>query len=123
MPSTDHPATTIADSFAELEDPRRQYSTDYPLDEIVILTICAVICGADGFKAIASFGQAKKDWLSRFLPLKNGIPSQDMIGRVFGLLDPEAFGQCFLRWVQAACEHINEEVIAIDGKTLRRSWS
>lgn len=93
-----------------------------PLHEIIVLTICAVICGADGFTSIASFGQAKKDWLGRFLELENGIPSHGTIGRLFGLLDPEAFEACFSQWIEAACEHIDGEVVAIDGKTLRRSY-
>ena len=89
---------------------------------VALLTICAVICGADGFTSIASFGEAKKDWLGQFLELENGIPSHDTIGRFFRLLDPEAFEQCFLEWMQAACEQIEEEVVAIDGKTLCGSY-
>jgi len=108
--------------FAALEDPRREGSADYPLHEIVVLTICAVICGADGFTSIASFGEAKKDWLGQFLELENGIPSHDTIGRFFQLLDPEAFEQCSVEWMQTACEQIEEEVVAIDGKTLCGSY-
>jgi predicted transposase YbfD/YdcC len=92
------------------------------LHEIIILTICAVICGTDGSASIANFGEAKKDWLGRFLRLENGIPSHDTIGRFFGLLDPEAFKARFSRWVREACEHVDGEVVAIDGKTLRRSY-
>ena len=121
MPASD-PAAPIADYFADLGDPRRQGSIDYPLHEIVVLTICAVICGADGFTAIESFGEAKRGWLGRFLELKNGIASHDTIGRLFKLIDPEAFERCFLRWVESACERIDGEVVAIDGKTLRRSY-
>lgn len=116
------PSPALSKYFGDLDDPRREGSTDYPLSEIVILTICAVICGADGFTSIASFGEAKKDWLRQFLELENGIPSHDTIGRLFGLLDPEAFETCFSQWVEAACEHIDGEVVAIDGKTLRRSY-
>lgn len=116
------PSPTLIDYFADLDDPRRENSTDYPLHEIIILTICAVICGADGFTSIANFGEAKKDWFGQFLELKNGIPSHDTIGRFFGLLDPEAFEARFSRWVRAACEHVDGEVVAIDGKTLRRSY-
>lgn len=116
------PSPALTEYFADLDDPRRVNSIDYPLHEIIILTICAVICAADGFTSIASFGEAKKDWLGQFLELDNGIPSHDTIGRLFGLLDPEAFEACFSRWVEAACEHIDGEVVAIDGKTLRRSY-
>lgn len=116
------PSPALAEYFADLDDPRREKSTDYPLEEIVILTVCAVICGADGFTSIASFGEAKKDWLSQFLELENGIPSHDTMGRLFGLLDPEAFEARFSEWVHAACAHVSGEVVAIDGKTLRRSY-
>jgi hypothetical protein len=67
------PLASIEVYFGELEDPRREGSTDYPLHEIVVLTVCAVICGADGFTSIANFGKAKKDWLGQFLDLENGI--------------------------------------------------
>jgi len=116
------PSPALTEYFAELDDPRRENSTDSPLHEIIILTICAVICGADGCTSIASFGEAKKDWLGKFLDLENGIPSHDTIGRLFGLLDPEAFEACFSQWVRAACKHVDGEVVAIDGKTLRRSY-
>jgi predicted transposase YbfD/YdcC len=124
MPVSSSPSPTpaLTKYFADLNDPRREGSTDYPLHEIVVLTISAVICGADGFTSIASFGQAKKDWLGQFLELENGIPSHDTIGRFFGLLDPEAFEACFSQWIEAACEHVDGEVVAIDGKTLRRSY-
>jgi predicted transposase YbfD/YdcC len=120
--SESSPSPALTEYFADLDDPRREGSVDYPLDEIIILTICAVICGADGFTSIASFGQAKKDWLGQFLELENGIPSHDTIGRLFGLLDPEAFEARFSEWVRAACAHVDGEVVAIDGKTLRRSY-
>ena len=116
------PSPALTEYFADLDDPRREGSTDYPLHEIVVLTICAVICGADGFTSIAGFGQAKKDWFRQFLELEHGIPSHDTIGRFFGLLDPEAFEACFSRWVSAVCEHVDGEVIAVDGKTIRRSY-
>ncbi|MGM0706032.1 MAG: ISAs1 family transposase [Bacteroidota bacterium] len=112
----------LIDYFADLDDPRRENSTDYPLHEIIIITICAVVCGADGFTAIASFGRAKKDWLGSFLELENGIPSHDTIGRFFGLLDPGAFETRFAEWVRDACEHTGGDVVAVDGKTLRRSY-
>lgn len=120
--TTDDFAPTLTACFSGLEDPRREGSIDYPLHEIVILTVCAVICGADGFTAIESYGEGRKDWLGQFLELENGIPSHDTLGRFFGMLDPEDFEACFARWVEAACEQVDEEVVAIDGKTLRRSY-
>jgi predicted transposase YbfD/YdcC len=116
------PLASIDVYFGELEDPRREGSTDYPLHEIIVLTICAVICGADGFTSIANFGKAKKDWLGQFLDLENGIPSHDTIGRFYRHLDPEGFEECFLRWMQSACRQVEEEVVAIDGKELCGSY-
>ena len=94
------PSPALTEYFADLDDPRRENSTDYPLHEIIVLTICGVICGADGFTSIANFGEAKKEWLGQFLELENGIPSHDTIGRFFGLLDPEAFEARFSRWAR-----------------------
>lgn len=122
MPSSSDLAPTLNACFADLEDPRREGSVDYPLEEIIVLTICAVICGADGFVSIASYGEGRKDWLGQFLKLENGIPSHDTLGRFFAMLDPQEFEACFARWVETACEHIDGEVVAIDGKTLRRSY-
>jgi hypothetical protein len=118
------PLASIEVYFGELEDPRREGGTDYPLHEVVVLTICAVICGADGFTSIANFGKAKKDWLGQFLDLENGIPSHDTIGRFYWHLDPEGFEKCFLRWMQSACRQAEEEVVAIGWKrALRVLWS
>lgn len=116
------PLSSIDVYFGELEDPRREGSTDYPLHEIIVLTICAVICGADGFTSIANFGKAKKEWLGQFLDLENGIPSHDTIGRFYRRLDPEGFEECFSRWMKSACRQVEEEVVAIDGKELCGSY-
>jgi predicted transposase YbfD/YdcC len=108
--------------FSLLDDPRRDHGKRHLLDDTLALTICAVICGADSFVAVEAFGHAKVDWLRRFLTLPNGIPSHDTIGAVFARLDPGAFEQCFLNWVNAVFERTTGKVIAIDGKTLRRSY-
>jgi predicted transposase YbfD/YdcC len=94
------------------------------LHEIVILTVCAVICGADGFTAIESYGEGRKDWLGQFLKLENGIPSHDTLGRFFGMLDPEGFEACFARWVRgAACEQVGRRSRRHRRhETLRRSY-
>ncbi len=92
------------------------------LEDILVLTMCAVICGADSFVAIAAFGHAKHTCLRRFLALPNGIPSHDTIRAVFMRLDPRQFEQCFLDWVDAGFERTAGKVVAIDGKTLRRSY-
>jgi predicted transposase YbfD/YdcC len=89
--------------------------------DILTIALCAVICGADSWVEVERFGHAKEDWLRTFLSLANGIPSHDTFGRVFARLDPQAFERCFLDWVRAIAGEAAAQVVAIDGKTLRRS--
>ena len=105
-----------------MKDPRKAKGKQHRLRDIMTLTICAVIYGADSLPAIEAFGQVGQRWLRQFLDLEHGIPSHDTIGRVFASLDPKAFEACFLAWVEAACEATDGEVIVIDGKMLRRSY-
>lgn len=112
---------SIEAHFGNIEDPRCTYLNDHPLINIVTIALCAIIAGAEGWTDIETFGQQKKKWLSRFLNLENGIPSHDTFGRVFARIDPEQFQHSFLSWVQAVFEVTNGQVIAIDGKQLRRS--
>lgn len=107
--------------FSELEDPRMDRKKLYPLHELLFTTLCAVICGAESWYDIEDFGEARINFLRRFFPYENGIPSHDTLGRFFSLLDPKQFEVCFLKWMQALQETI-PEFIAIDGKTLRRSF-
>jgi predicted transposase YbfD/YdcC len=93
----------------------------HELLDILVIAICGVICGADGWVSIEQFGNAKIDWLRTILPLPNGIPSHDTFGRVFARLDPEQFQRCFMSWVQGISEVTQGEVVAVDGKTVRRS--
>lgn len=116
------PTVALMEHFSQIEDPRRDHGKRHVLEEILVLTICAVICGADSFVAVEGFGKAKIDWLRRFLTLPNGIPSHDTLGAVFARLNPRQFEQCFLDWVNAVFERTTGNVIAIDGKTLRRSY-
>lgn len=105
--------------FDRVPDPRRDCKNKrYSLTEILFISLCAVLSGADTWEAVAAFGRTKKEWLQKFLPLPNGTPSHDTFGRVFSLIDSKAFEQLFAEWV-SACE-IGEHV-ALDGKTLRRS--
>lgn len=107
--------------FADLPDPRQALKVLYPLDEVLLLTLCAVICGADGWVAVSLFGKAKLAFLRRFLPFKNGVPSHDQLGLIFGALDAAAFQSCFIAWAQSLSKGI-AGVVAVDGKTLRRSF-
>ena len=107
--------------FARLEDPRQAAKTLYPLDEILLVSLCAVVCGADSWVEVARFGKLKLDFLRRFLPFTDGAPSHDTFGDVFSALAPEPFKDCFVAWTAALARHI-EGVVAIDGKTLRRSF-
>lgn len=107
--------------FGELEDPRMDRTKKHRLIDIMAITLCAVICGANAWTEIEEFGQSKEQWLRTFLELPNGIPSHDTFARVFSLLDPNEFQSAFINWVGEVVALTDHEVIAIDGKTLRRS--
>lgn len=113
--------TSFFDHFESLPDPRVERCKLHDLQEIIFMSICAVICGADDYVAIEQFAKGKEDWLRQFLKLENGIPSHDTFGRVFAALDSAAFADRFLSWVRSIAKLTEHEVVAIDGKTLRRS--
>ena len=115
------PATSISEHFETLTDPRREHTKAHRLLDIIGIALCAVICGADDWVNVATFGRVKEPWLRTFLALPGGIPSHDTFGRVFALLDPEEFRRCFLAWAQAVVGAPGAQVVAIDGKSLRRS--
>ena len=112
---------TISQHFSSLKDPRIQLKTRHKLIDIIIITICAVICGADDWTEVVDYAKAKRDWLKTFLELPHGIPSHDTFGRVFSLLRPEEFDRCFISWIHAVFKITDGQTVAIDGKTLRRS--
>ena len=116
------PNITIADHFFELEDPRIERTKHHQLIDIITLSLCAVICGADRWISKVT-GAAQYEWLKKILELPNGIPSHDTIARVFSRLKPEQFQKCFLSWIQSISCFNPGEVIAIDGKTLRHSYN
>lgn len=118
---TEAPIATISEHFAVVEDPRVDYLLDYPLEEILIIAICAVICGADDWVAVADWGTAKQSWLATFLPLENGLPTHYTFRRTFQQIDPEQFQAGFMSWTQASFARTEGEVIAVDGKQLRGS--
>ena len=107
--------------FKDMPDRRQQGKVDYPLAEILLLCLMAVLAGAEAFTDIARFGEKKIDLLRRFRPFENGTPSHDHLGDIFATLDAQAFQHCFVAWV-AAATNTPAEVIAIDGKTSRRSY-
>src|SRR5713226_2918000 len=106
--------------FSQVEDPRVERTKYHRLRDIIIIAICGVICGAEGWVEIEEFGKAKEAWLTELLQLPNGIPSHDTFGRVFARLDPKQFKASFVEWVKGISQTV-KGVIAIDGKTLRRS--
>ncbi len=115
------PSARIRDHFASLADPRRR-KVVYPLIDIITIALCAVVAGADDFVAIAEYGRKKRTWLSQFLDLRGGVPSHDRFNAVLGALRPAEFQRCLLSWITALHEVSGGQVVAIDGKTLRRSY-
>lgn len=115
--------TDLLSHFKTLEDPRIDRTKRYPLIEIIFLIISATISGCEGWKSIRDFGLLKLDWLRQFLPYENGIPVDDTIARVMRKLNTKQFANCFKSWIRAVTKATDGDVIAIDGKTLRRSFN
>ncbi len=117
------PATSaLMEKFSTLVDPRIERTKKHSMTDLLVISICGFICGIDNWVELEEFGEIKKDWFKEFLELPNGIPSHDTFGRFYAALDPEEFSRCFTRWVQAIGEVTEGEVVAVDGKTLRRSF-
>jgi len=111
----------FAHHFSSIEDFRVDRNKRHLLLDLIIIALCAVLCGADDWVDIVQFGKAKEGWFRRFLALPNGIASHDTFGRVFARICPKQFHECFASWVQTLCQLLPGEIIPIDGKTLRRS--
>jgi len=118
-----HTTENFLSHFKPLKDPRTNNANmRHDLSDILLLTVLAVICGADGWADVARFGKAKKTLLKDLLKLPNGIPSHDILGDLFSRLCPDTLQSCFLNWVQSMALLRQGEIVAIDGKTLRRSF-
>jgi predicted transposase YbfD/YdcC len=115
------PILALTQHFAQVDDPRVERTRLHRLIDILVIAICAVICGAESWDDIAEFGEVKQDWFATFLELPNGIPSHDTFNRVFAALNPEQFRQAFLDWMRTVLPVLASQAIALDGKTLRRS--
>jgi predicted transposase YbfD/YdcC len=116
---SEQPFQSLEEHFGDLPDPRVVGRCDHNLLDIIIIAICAVLCGAESWDDVEEFGLSKQPWLKQFLALPNGIPSHDTFRRVFSLLDARAFQDCFMRWVEVAFHVQREQVIALDGKSVR----
>lgn len=113
--------TSVKECFSSLKDPRVEGRTKHQLIDIIVLSICAIVCGAETWTAIEAFGHAKYNWLKTIIDLDNGVPSDQTISRVFSLIPAREFMECFKLWVNWSSRKKEGEIVAIDGKTLRRS--
>jgi len=114
-------ASSLEECFSDLPDPRVQGRCDHKLMDILIIAVCAALCGADSWVGVETVGKAKEAWFRQFLKLENGIPSHDTFGDVFAKIDSEAFQSRFMRWVESVFRVTKGQVVALDGKTLRGS--
>lgn len=112
---------SLLECFAELTDPRVNRTREHRLIDILVIGICTLLCGGESFNDMEDFGEAKDEWFKTFLELPNGIPSHDTFNRVFAALDPAGFLDCFLRWTQSLRTAVKKEIVAMDGKALRRA--
>jgi len=122
MRETELKRLIVEEFLGFIEDPRVERTRKHPLETILVMSVLAVLCGADSFVEIEAYGRAKQEWLKTFLDLSAGVPSHDTIGRVFAALNPSALAQAFQRWTMAMRTSSQEKLIAIDGKALRRSF-
>jgi len=119
MPQTT-PSRSILDHFSALRDPRQQWRVVYPLPEILLVVLCATLCGMDDFVETKLWGEERLPFLRRFLPYERGIPAHDTLNDVVNALDPDLFKACFATWVESLRDG-DPDIVAIDGKTSRRS--
>ena len=116
-----HPKLSLIEHFKDLPDPRVNRTKDHDLIDLLVIAICTLLCAGESFNDMEDFGKAKHDWFKTFLALRNGIPSHDTFNRLFAALDPKAFLDCFLHWTQSLRQAVPQEIVALDGKALRRA--
>ena len=116
-----HPELNLIVHFQDLPDPRVNRTKEHRLIDILVIAVCTLLCAGESFNDMEDFGKAKHDWFKTFLTLRNGIPSHDTFNRLFAALAPEAFLECFLRWTQSLRQTVSQEIVALDGKALRRA--
>lgn len=122
IPSCSKPGPrSLVAYFQDLKDPRVHRTRRHQLGDILVISICTLLCGGESFNDMEDFGHAKEEWFRTFLDLPGGIPSHDTFNRVFSALDPNQFLECFLAWTQSLREAVDEEIVAMDGKSLRRA--
>src|SRR5260221_2555690 len=118
-----HPELSLIELFKDLADRRIDRTKDHDLIDVLIIAVCCLLCAGESFNDMEDFGKAKEEWFKGFLKLRHGIPSHDTFNRVFQALDPKQFLECFLRWTQSLREAIPQELVALDGKALRRAMN
>lgn len=116
------PAVSFLKYFLPVRDPRRKCGKLHKLEKIIGLSVIAIMGRAETWSEVEQYGEYHQGWISNFLDLENGIPSHDTFGRVFSMLDPKEFQECFVNWVESLRKHVSSEIVSIDGKTLRRSF-
>lgn len=116
-----HPKLSLVEHFETLADPRVARTRAHELMDILVIAVCTLLCGGETFNDMEDFGHAKHEWFKTFLRLPHGIPAHDTFNRLFAALDPEQFLDCFLRWTQSLRVAVPQEIVALDGKALRRA--
>jgi hypothetical protein len=113
---------SIVTHFHTLEDPRIERTKKHSLLDILVIALCTLLTGGEGFQDMELFGKSKRQWLQSFLALPHGIPSHDTFGRVFARLNPTRFQECFLSWTRAVAALTQGTLVSLDGKTVRASF-